>query len=154
MRFQNVRNKKKVRKAQAKMSSTRSSQYQRQNGHFTFISWHPAVPHQHRDTFGPKNRVEGPYWPFWKFEGELDPLWKVWGPFWLFCLYKTNSLWKVWGPFWLFCLYKTNSKTPVLGTLTNLMRFLTARLEDGYCSIADHWLITIIRFVAKNYTHP
>ena len=35
------------------------------------------------------------------------------------------------------------------------MRYLTARLEDGYCSItvANHQLITIIRFVAKNYTH-
>ena len=94
MRLENVRNKKKVRKAQAKMSSTRSSQYQGQNGHFTFISWHPAVPHQHRDTFGPKNRVEGPYWPFWKFEGELNPLWKVWGPFWLFC-HKKISVQKI-----------------------------------------------------------
>ena len=36
------------------------------------------------------------------------------------------------------------------------MRHLTARLEDGYCSItvANHRLITIIRFVVKSYTHP
>ena len=35
------------------------------------------------------------------------------------------------------------------------MRPLTARLEDGYCSItvANHRLITIIRFVVKSYTH-
>ena len=41
-------------------------------------------------------------------------------------------------------------------TLKNLMRHLTTRLEDGYCSItvANHLLITIIRFVAKSYTHP
>ena len=31
-----------------------------------------------------------------------------------------------------------------------------ARLDDGYCSItvANHWLITVIRFVAKSYTNP
>ena len=36
------------------------------------------------------------------------------------------------------------------------MRSLTAWLEDDYCSItiANHWLITVIRFVAKSYTHP
>ena len=36
------------------------------------------------------------------------------------------------------------------------MKHLTARLEDGYCSItiANHRLITVIRFVVKNYTHP
>ena len=30
------------------------------------------------------------------------------------------------------------------------------RLEDSYCSItvANHWLITVIKFVAKSYTHP
>ena len=30
------------------------------------------------------------------------------------------------------------------------------RLEDGYCSInvANHRLIIVIRFVAKNYIHP
>ena len=35
------------------------------------------------------------------------------------------------------------------------MRPLTARLEDGYCSItvANHRLITVIRIVAKSYTH-
>ena len=35
-------------------------------------------------------------------------------------------------------------------------RPLTARLNDGYCSItvANHRLIIIIRFVAKSYTHP
>jgi len=58
------RNIKQVRNAQAKMSSTRSSKYQGQNGHLTFISWHFAAPHQHRDTFGPKTWVQGPYWPF------------------------------------------------------------------------------------------
>ena len=43
-----------------------------------------------------------------------------------------------------------------LVTLNNLMRPLTARLEDDYCSITvvNHRLITVIRFVAKNYTHP
>ena len=32
---------------------------------------------------------------------------------------------------------------------------LTTRLEDGYCSItvANRRLITVIRFVAKSYTH-
>ena len=68
------RNIKQVRNAQAKMSSTRSSKYQGQNGHLTFISWHFAAPHQHRDTFGQKTWVQGPYWPFWKFEDELDLL--------------------------------------------------------------------------------
>ena len=36
------------------------------------------------------------------------------------------------------------------------MRHLTAWLEDGYCSInvANHQLITVIRFVSKSYTHP
>jgi len=35
------------------------------------------------------------------------------------------------------------------------MRSLTARLEDGYCSITvvNHRLITVIRFVVKSYTH-
>jgi len=38
---------------------------------------------------------------------------------------------------------------------TNLMRSLTARLEDVYCSItvANYGLITVIGFVAKSYTH-
>ena len=46
-------------------------------------------------------------------------------------------------------------QNPALMTLNNLMRPLTARLEDGYCSItiANHQLITVIRFVAKSYTH-
>ena len=46
-------------------------------------------------------------------------------------------------------------QNPTLGTLKNLMRSLTAWLENDYCSItvANHWLITIIRFVAKSYTH-
>ena len=37
-----------------------------------------------------------------------------------------------------------------------LMNLLTAWLEDGYCSIivANHQLITVIRFITKNYTHP
>ena len=41
-------------------------------------------------------------------------------------------------------------------TVKNIMRPLTAHLEDGYCSItvANHLLITVIRFVAKSYTHP
>ena len=47
-------------------------------------------------------------------------------------------------------------QNPVLVTLKNLMRPLTARLEAGYCSITvvNHRLITVIRFVAKSYTHP
>ena len=47
-------------------------------------------------------------------------------------------------------------QNPALVILKNLMSTLTARLEDGYCSItiANHRLITVIRFVAKNYTHP
>ena len=51
---------------------------------------------------------------------------------------------------------KINSTTSTLLRDTNIMRFLTARLEDNYCSInvANHELITIIRFVAKSYTHP
>jgi len=37
----------------------------------------------------------------------------------------------------------------------NLMRSLTARLEDGYYSItvANHRLIIVIKFVTKNYNH-
>ena len=44
-------------------------------------------------------------------------------------------------------VYKTNFRTPVLVTLKNLMRYLTAQLEDGYCSItvANYRLITVIR---------
>ena len=40
--------------------------------------------------------------------------------------------------------------------LKNLMSPLTARLEDDYYNItvANHRLITVIRFVAKSYTHP
>ena len=51
---------------------------------------------------------------------------------------------------------KTNFTTPALLRNTNLMRPLTARLDDSYCSIAvaDYELITVIRFVAKSYTHP
>jgi len=47
-------------------------------------------------------------------------------------------------------------QNPALVTLNNLMRPLTARLEDGYCriTVANHRLITVIRFVAKSYTHP
>ena len=53
-------------------------------------------------------------------------------------------------------VYKTNFRTPVLGTLKNRMRSLTARLENGHCSItvANHQLITVIRFIAQSYTHP
>ena len=41
-------------------------------------------------------------------------------------------------------------------TLKNLIRSLTTRLADSYCSItvANHRLITVIRFVTKIYTHP
>jgi len=44
----------------------------------------------------------------------------------------------------------------MLVTIKNLTRPLTARLEDGYCSITvvNNQLITVIRFVAKSYTHP
>ena len=47
-------------------------------------------------------------------------------------------------------------RIPALVTLKNLMRSLTARLENGYCSItvANPQLITVIRFVSKSYTHP
>ena len=52
--------------------------------------------------------------------------------------------------------YKTTSTTPRVNLEMNLMRPLTARLEDGYCSItvANHQLITTIRFVSKSYTRP
>ena len=52
-------------------------------------------------------------------------------------------------------VYKSNSRTPALGLLTNLMIHLTARSVDDYCSITvvNHELITVIRFVVKNYTH-
>ena len=48
-------------------------------------------------------------------------------------------------------VYKTNSTTLALLRETNLMRSLTARLEDSYCSITivNHRLVTVIRFVAK-----
>lgn len=38
---------------------------------------------------------------------------------------------------------------------TNLIRSLTARLEDGHCSItvANHGLIRLVRFIASNCTH-
>ena len=44
---------------------------------------------------------------------------------------------------------------PRASDLKNLMRHLTARLEVGYCNInvANHRLITVIRFVVKSYTH-
>ena len=53
-------------------------------------------------------------------------------------------------------VYKTNFRTPALEILKNLMRSLTAWFEDGYCSItvANHPLIIVIRFVAKNYIRP
>ena len=46
-------------------------------------------------------------------------------------------------------------QNPALVTLKNLMRPLTTRLEDGYCSIttANYRLITVIKFVAKSYTY-
>jgi len=36
------------------------------------------------------------------------------------------------------------------------MRSLTAWLDDGYCSItvANHQLITVIRFIERSYIHP
>ena len=48
------------------------------------------------------------------------------------------------------------TRTPAIVTLKNLISPLTARLEDSYCSItvANHGLITVIRFVAKSYIHP
>ena len=50
--------------------------------------------------------------------------------------------------------YQTTSTTPRVNRETNLMRSLTSRLEDGYCSItvANHQLNTIIRFIVKKYT--
>ena len=52
-------------------------------------------------------------------------------------------------------VYKTNSTTTVLLCETNLMRSLTARLEDGYYSItvANHKLIIVIKFIAQSCTH-
>ena len=49
--------------------------------------------------------------------------------------------------------YKTTSTTSRVNRETNLMRPLTARLEDGHCSITvvNHQLITIIRFISKSY---
>ena len=53
-------------------------------------------------------------------------------------------------------VWKINSTIPALIRETNLMRSLTARLEDDYCSInvANDELIGIIRFrfVAQSYT--
>jgi hypothetical protein len=45
-------------------------------------------------------------------------------------------------------------QNPALVTLKNLMSL--SRLENGYCSItiANYELITVIKFVAKSYTHP
>ena len=52
--------------------------------------------------------------------------------------------------------YKTTSTIPCVNRETNLMRHLTVWLEKCYCSITveNHQLITVIRFIAKNYTHP
>ena len=102
----------------------------------------------------------------------------------IYWAYKTANGWLLWNPqpdisvpiYWpvWFCSALVNSDTltayygvkqsqftkptsePHASDLKNLMRPLTARLEDGYCSItvANHWLITIIRFVAKSYTYP
>ena len=46
-------------------------------------------------------------------------------------------------------------QNPALVTQKNLMKPLTARLEDDYCSVsvANHQLIIVIRFIAKSYTH-
>ena len=53
-------------------------------------------------------------------------------------------------------VYKTNFRTPTLETLKILTRLLTVWFEDGYCNItiANRRLITVIRFVVKNYIHP
>ena len=57
--------------------------------------------------------------------------------------------------------YKITSTTPRVNRETNLMRSLTARLEDGYCedgycsiTVANYQLITVIRFISKNYIRP
>ena len=53
-------------------------------------------------------------------------------------------------------VYKINFTTPALLHETNLMKPSAVLLEVGYCSITivNPQLITIIRFVAKSYTHP
>ena len=52
--------------------------------------------------------------------------------------------------------YKTTSTILLVNRETNLMRSLTAWLKDGYCSItvANHQLITVIRFISKIYIRP
>ena len=47
-------------------------------------------------------------------------------------------------------------QNPALVTLKNLIRLLTAQLENSYCSIIviNHQLITVIKFITKNYIHP
>ena len=52
-------------------------------------------------------------------------------------------------------VYKNNFTIPALLRETNLMSPLTARAEDGYCSITvgNHRLIIIIGFVMKRYTY-
>jgi len=51
--------------------------------------------------------------------------------------------------------YKTTSTILLVNRETNLMRSLTAWLENGQCSItvANDQLITVIRFITKSYTH-
>ena len=51
--------------------------------------------------------------------------------------------------------FKKQLQYLALVTLNNLMTSLTVRLEDGYCSItvANHRLITVIKFIAKSYNH-
>ena len=46
-------------------------------------------------------------------------------------------------------------QNPALITLKNLIRYLTTRLDNGYCrtTVANYRLITVIRFVAKSYTN-
>jgi hypothetical protein len=52
-------------------------------------------------------------------------------------------------------VYKINSTTWELNRETNLMRLLTAKLENVYCSItvANYGLIRLVRFITQSYTH-
>jgi hypothetical protein len=47
-------------------------------------------------------------------------------------------------------------QNPALVTLNNLMRPFDRVIRGRYCSItvANHRLITVVRFVAKSCTHP
>ena len=56
---------------------------------------------------------------------------------------------------WPCLICATLGTVAVLFREMNLIRFLTARSENSYCSItvANHGLITVIRFVAQSCTH-